>query len=1205
MKKHLLISLAIILVAGARIETKAQTLVPEVQTTAYFDVSKPLTEMSPLDNSLVKQWKKGIVKNRFRYKKNGTPDAKIIAPFIQVEQGLIKSKAPSVNIEGCNNGDNDSGVAPPDTQGDVGPNHYVQMVNNVTEIFDKNGNSIWGPQNSSVFWDGFTGAWTGTNDGDPIVLYDQAADRWLVSQFAVNTSNGTQWELIAVSTSPDPTGTYYRYAFQFTDMPDYPKLGIWHDGYYLSANRFLTSSWAFNGVYACALDRSAMLSGNASAQMIKFDLAASADPYAMLPSDCDGDFPPAGTPNYFCYDTDDNTYWSVDRVKVWAFTANWVTPANSTFVEVASLTPTSFNSAFSDQNGEAIDQPSTTQDLHTLSDRMMFRSQYRYFPTHQSIVLSRTVNLGSDQAAIRWYELRRTTGSWSIYQQGTYAPDANSRWMSSIAMNGSGDIALGYSVSGASTFPSIRYTGRRDGDALGTMTITEESIFSGTASQTGVERWGDYSMMSVDPSDDNAFWYTQEYSAGGWDWRTRIAKFNFPSGDEPGSFTAVPFSSTQIDLSWNLNNNNDNVLVAWSSDGNFGTPIDGTVYSASQSITGGGTVLQYGSNTAYNHTGLTPSTTYYYKAWSYNGTDYTEGVTTNAATLCGSINTFPWTEDFEGAFLPNCWSKYVPGSGNDITKESAQNHTTGGTYSARFSSYSSSSDYNQYLFSPQIHVPSSGQLSFWHRKSGNYAELLQYGISTTTNPDDYTWTSVTLSYTAWQQTTVDLSAYVGQDVYVGFHYFGNYLYYVYLDDVQITGISIPTASVSVNAGCNTGSVTVTSDQSGTQTFYLRDDSGNPISDWTGDATNHEFTGYADGTYRGQVEKAGLMSGLSSPIVLTNHTAPVAPATVYADATEICESETTNLNYTGGYGQTFKWYTGSCGSTYVGSGNALPVNPTVTTTYYGRWENVCGESTCLEVTVNVNPLPESPSNVNVSDNNICSGEAVTLSYSGGSGDSFEWYSGTCGGTSVGSGNDLSVSPDQTTTYYGRWENACDDSDCLSVIVAVGIETSITDQPDNVNANVGENVQFTVTAAGESLSYQWRFNETNIDNAISNTYSITNVQTLNAGNYDVVVTGNCGEEISNTAILTVSTSIEELMEIGIQIFPNPSNGIVNVVFMNEIKNATCKISDITGKLILQQTMRKKDNRIKLEGVDKGIYFIEIIMDNQSYLTKIIVE
>jgi PKD repeat protein len=598
-----------------------------VQTAKYFDVSKPLTEMSAMDNTTVRKWKDGIVKNNFRRVYGNGPLEPVNDPTWQKEMGSKATLDPIQNFDGANNGDNAGGVAPPDTQGDVGPNHYVQMVNNVTEIFDKSGTTLWGPLPSSTFWSGFNGSWTGTNDGDPIVLYDQQADRWLVSQFAVNTSDGTQWELIAISQTGDPTGSYYRYAFQFTNMPDYPKIGIWPDGYYLSANRFPASGGGFLGTYAAAMERSLMLTGSSSAQMILFTNGNyTTDPYAMLPSDCDGTFPPVGTPNYFCFDNDNNTYWTADRLKVWAFTADWTTPANSSFVANVTLVPASFNSSFS--SNTSISQP-VAQGLDPLADRMMFRAQYRTFSGHQSIVLCRTVNMGSNKAGIRWYELRKTTGNWYIYQQGTYAPDSHNRWMGSIAMNGSGDIALGYSVSSSSVYPSIRYTGRLSSDPLGTMSIAETSIHSGTSGQSGVHRWGDYSMMSVDPSDDHTFWYTTEYTSGNWNWRTRIASFYFtaptvpPVADFsasttsplPGETVILTDLSAGVPTSWNWTITPSSFVYVNGTDANSQNPevqfSELIPYSVSLSVTN-----PYGSDTEtkpnyINVTNCTNCNTYY------------------------------------------------------------------------------------------------------------------------------------------------------------------------------------------------------------------------------------------------------------------------------------------------------------------------------------------------------------------------------------------------------------------------------------------------------------------------------------------------------------------------------------------------------------------------------------------------------------------
>ncbi len=474
-------------------------------------------------------------------------------PVLQENQGSIKSPESIVqNFDGmpmsCN-------CAPPDPNGDVGPNHYFQMVNVSFEIFNKSGTSLYGPADNSTLWDGFTGPWTGHNDGDPVVIYDQFADRWIASQFALYTSGSNGfYELIAVSATPDPTGAWYRYAFQFTNFPDYPKLGVWRDGYYLSTNEFNAAGTAFLGPGAIVIDRAAMLAGNPTATMVYFNPGTSYG--SLLPSDADGiDLPPVGAPGYF-------VEMDVNVLRVWNLSVDWTNPANSTLTLGVSLPTAAFNLlGYSD----LIPQPGTSVKLDNLGDRLMFRAQYRKFAGHQSIVVNHTVDAGSLRAGIRWYELRNTGSGWSIYQQGTYAPaDGLNRWMGSIAMNANGDIALGYSVASSSVYPSIRFTGRAAGDPLGTMTIAEQSIFAGTTSQTGPTRWGDYSAMTVDPVDDNTFWFTTEYSNGGWNWRTRIASFVLYTAGPPVADFFASNTNPAINTTVNFFDNSTNVPTSWS-----------------------------------------------------------------------------------------------------------------------------------------------------------------------------------------------------------------------------------------------------------------------------------------------------------------------------------------------------------------------------------------------------------------------------------------------------------------------------------------------------------------------------------------------------------------------------------------------------------------------------------------------------------------
>jgi hypothetical protein len=461
------------------------------------------------------------------------------ANSIQTTAGAVTIPATSTNFEGVNNID---GVLPPDTNGDVGPNNYVQWVNLHFEIFDRAGNTLLGPSAGNTLWSGFGGLCEFTNQGDPVVRYDRMANRWIFTQFAFNTRHFAPIapfdQCFAVSTTGDPTGSYFRYAWQIskTDFPDYPKLAVWPDAYYMSVNFFNSSLTTFLGAGALAFDRSKMLT-NQSPTAILFGPTGSSFG-GLLPSDLDGSIlPPSGSPNYFGA-IDTATSPSGSTFQIWKFHVDFTTPANSTF-GTATNTP-NFNlpvdTYFWNMCGgsrSCIQQPGTSQGLDTLSDRLMNRLQYRRFADgHESLVANHTVGVGSsgNQGAVRWYEIRSLSTAPTIYQQGTYSPSTDSRWMGSIAMDQAGDIALGYSVSSSTISPSIRYTGRLASDPLGTLPQGEATLIAGSGSQTSTfNRWGDYSMMAVDSTDDCTFWYTQEYYAVTSDrgWQTRVGSFKF------------------------------------------------------------------------------------------------------------------------------------------------------------------------------------------------------------------------------------------------------------------------------------------------------------------------------------------------------------------------------------------------------------------------------------------------------------------------------------------------------------------------------------------------------------------------------------------------------------------------------------------------------------------------------------------------------
>lgn len=484
---------------------------PLVIQSYYHDITPPLRDMDVvLPGERDRSWKDNIIRNKsmedeIKYRTANVP-AGFEDPVLQKSYPATRGiSGPVVNMDGVGNV---NGVVPPDTDGDVGPNHYFQMINLSFAIWDKQGVLLYGPVDNSTLWSGFIGPWTGTNDGDPIVLYDELADRWMASQFAVNTSNGTYWQLVAVSQTSDPLGSYHRYAFQMPAFNDYPKLSVWPDGYYATWNMF----GGYTRVGVAAMERDSMLVG-APARLVYYDQSSST--FSMLPADFDGTPPPAGTPCYFAHL---NTYSNQD-FEIYEFDVDWSNPANSSFTLSEELNTAAFN-----PNISGVPQPGTSTLLDALPFMLMYRLQYRNFGTHEVLLTNHTVNAGG-RAGIRWYEIRRDTDDWYIYQQGTYSPDNEGRWMASIAMNGNGDIALGYNISSTSTYPSIFYTGRRAGDPLGDMTFDEVMVIGGTFSQSGIDRWGDYSAMSVDPVDDSTFWFTTEYRASGW--RTRIVSFDF------------------------------------------------------------------------------------------------------------------------------------------------------------------------------------------------------------------------------------------------------------------------------------------------------------------------------------------------------------------------------------------------------------------------------------------------------------------------------------------------------------------------------------------------------------------------------------------------------------------------------------------------------------------------------------------------------
>ena len=445
-------------------------------------------------------------------------------------KSLLASVVPGLNFDGipfpgviCN-------CAPPDTNGAVGATQYVQIVNEGYQVFDKaTGNTVLGPASIESIWAGFGGVCQTAGNGDPVVLYDKMANRWVISQFA----NGLHDECVAVSTTNDATGTWNRYDFSLTafgnNLYDYPKLGSWPDAYYMAMNVFNSSGTAYLGTEPFAFDRTNMLAGNPATIIspgVVGSPANNEDP--LIPSDFDGaNLPPAGAPNTFV-EFPDSTGNNLNTYRAWHYSVGVPFGTGPTFTQITSpnAAPFTFLTAL-------VPQLAPQTSLDNLADRLMFRLAYRNFGTptspDESLVVNYSVSSGG-VAGIRWVELKNpTNGPLTVKQESTYQPDSTWRWMGSVAMDKDGNLALGFSASDATIHPQIRYAYRAASDPLNTLT-GETDAFNGTGSQSDTSsRWGDYSDMTVDPVDDCTFWYTQEYYStnSSFNWRTRIVNFKF------------------------------------------------------------------------------------------------------------------------------------------------------------------------------------------------------------------------------------------------------------------------------------------------------------------------------------------------------------------------------------------------------------------------------------------------------------------------------------------------------------------------------------------------------------------------------------------------------------------------------------------------------------------------------------------------------
>ncbi len=446
---------------------------------------------------------------------------------------------------------------PPDPTMCAGTNYIIQMINGASGALFKVYNKSGGQVVAQTYLDAITGK---GGLGDPIAIYDQLADRFILTEFANSTETGSEGLIMAITKTNDPAGQWYVYFFSTgTTFPDYPKYAVWTNAYYATSNNFANGS-SYSGSNVYAFDKAKMIAGNATAQMQQFTLGSTSKFFSMSPVNLEGKtLPPSGTGGLIAYMQDDSWTSSsadVDSIGLFEFKVDFTNPSNSKISTKVSLATTPYKAAVCyAERGQCITQPGTSIAVEALSEKIMNQPVYRRFGNYEGIVMTHLVDRGSGVAAPRWYELRKSTGNWNIYQQSTYSPDNTHRWMPTVCYNANGDIALAYNVSSSANnvYPGVRYTARNNCDPLNKMTYAEKVIVAGKAANSST-RYGDYNHMVCDP-DGVTFWLTTEYNPAS-TWSTRITSFKLGScspvncGD-PAGLTSSSIKTTSATVSWN------------------------------------------------------------------------------------------------------------------------------------------------------------------------------------------------------------------------------------------------------------------------------------------------------------------------------------------------------------------------------------------------------------------------------------------------------------------------------------------------------------------------------------------------------------------------------------------------------------------------------------------------------------------------------